>query len=74
MIVTDRERERDIGRGRSRLHAPGAGRGTRSRVSRITPRASGGAKQLCHQGCPTTCILKKTFLALSGDWIVKEQE
>ena len=33
MIVTERERGRDTGRGRSRLHAPGARRGTRSRVS-----------------------------------------
>ncbi|KAM8917954.1 zinc finger protein 10 isoform 2-T2 [Lycaon pictus] len=34
---TVRERGRDIGRGRSRLHALGARRGIRSRVSRITP-------------------------------------
>ena len=43
MIVTERESERgrDIGRGRSRLHAPGARRGIRSRVSRIAPWAKG---------------------------------
>ncbi|CAK7310509.1 hypothetical protein VULLAG_LOCUS15445 [Vulpes lagopus] len=43
MIVTEREKERgrDIGRGRSRLHAPGARRGTRSQVSRIAPWAKG---------------------------------
>ena len=43
MIVTQRERERgrDTGRGRSRLHAPGARRGIRSRVSRIAPWAKG---------------------------------
>ena len=41
MIVTQRERGRDIGRGRSRLHAPGARRGIRSRVSRIAPWAKG---------------------------------
>ena len=43
MIVTERERERgrDTGRGRSRLHAPGARRGIRSRVSRIAPWAKG---------------------------------
>ena len=43
MIVTERERERgrDTGRGRSRLHAPGAQRGTRSLVSRIAPWAKG---------------------------------
>ena len=39
MIV--RERGRDIGRGRSRLHAPGARYGTRSQVSRIAPWAKG---------------------------------
>ncbi|XP_048971754.1 desumoylating isopeptidase 1 isoform X2 [Canis lupus baileyi] len=44
MLVTQRERGRDTGRGRSRLHAPGARRGTRSRVSRIAPWAKG--KQL----------------------------
>ena len=37
----DRERGRDRGRGRSRLHAQGARRGIRSRVSRIAPRAKG---------------------------------
>ena len=31
-----------------------AQRGTRSRVSRIMPWAAGGAKQLCHRGCPET--------------------
>ena len=43
MIVTERERERgrDIGRGRSRLHAPEARRGIRSQVSRIAPWAKG---------------------------------
>ena len=43
MIVTERERERgrDTGRGRSRLHAPGARHGIRSRVSRIAPWAKG---------------------------------
>ena len=30
----------------------GARRGTQSRVSRIMPQASGGAKPLSHQGCP----------------------
>ena len=30
----------------------GAGCGTRSQVSRITPWAEGGAKLLGHQGCP----------------------
>ena len=44
-------RGRDTGRGRSRLHA-GSPNGTRSRVSRITPWAAGGAKPLGHWGCP----------------------
>ena len=41
MIVTERERGRDIGRGRSRPHAPGARHGTRSWVSRIVPWGKG---------------------------------
>uniref|UniRef100_A0A8I3S7K5 Metal cation symporter ZIP14 n=1 Tax=Canis lupus familiaris TaxID=9615 RepID=A0A8I3S7K5_CANLF len=41
--VTERERERgrDIGRGRSRLHAPGARRGIQFRISRMAPWAKG---------------------------------
>ncbi|KAM8928927.1 phosphofurin acidic cluster sorting protein 1-like [Lycaon pictus] len=38
---TVRERGRDTGKGRSSLHAPGALRGIRSRVSRIAPWAKG---------------------------------
>ena len=34
----------------------GARCGTRSRVSRIMPRAAGGAKPLCHRGCPVFCF------------------
>ena len=43
MIVRgiERERGRDTGRGRSRLHTLGARRGIRSRVSRIAPWAKG---------------------------------
>ena len=43
MIVTERERERgrDIGRGRSRLHALRARHGIRSQVSKIAPWAKG---------------------------------
>ena len=46
MIVTQRERERgrDTGRGRCKLHAPGARHGIRSRVSRITPWAKGSCQ------------------------------
>ena len=35
----------------------GARRGTRSWDSRITPRAAGGTKPLCHRGCPRKVIL-----------------
>ena len=52
MIVTERERGRDIGRGRSRLHAPGARHGTRSRVSGSRPGPKAGAKLLRHPGIP----------------------
>ena len=33
-----------------------ARRGTRYRVSRITPQSAGGAKPLCYRGCPVTDI------------------
>ena len=61
MIVTQRERERgrDTGRGRSRLHA-GCPMWTRSRISRITPWAEGGTKPLSHPGCPISKSLRKT--------------
>ena len=36
----------------------GARHGTRFRVSRITPRAAGGAKPLRHGGCPPTPLLR----------------
>ena len=39
-----------------------ARRGTRSRVSRITPWAEGGAKPLCHRGCPLKLFFKEYFL------------
>ena len=35
----------------------GARCGTRSRVSRITPQAAGGAKPLRHRGCPPFFLL-----------------
>ena len=41
----------------------GAGRGTRSRVSRITPWAEGGAKPLSHPSCPKFMLLN-TILPL----------
>ena len=53
----ERERGRDTGGGRSRLHAPGAWCGIRSRVSRIAPWAKGRAKPLRHPGIPRTTDL-----------------
>ena len=50
---TDRERGRDTAEGEAGS-MQGARRGTRSRVSRITPRAEGGAKPLSHLGCPAS--------------------
>ena len=56
LFMTDRKRERgrDTGRGRGREAGSmqEARRGTQSGVSRITHQASGGAKPLCHWGCP----------------------
>ena len=46
-----KERGRDIGRGRSRLHS-GAWCGTQSQVSRITPWAKAGTEPLSHPGIP----------------------
>ena len=54
MRDTERERGRDTGRGRSSVQ--GAQRGTRSEVFRITPWAAGGAKPLCHGGCPSKAL------------------
>ena len=47
----------------------GTRRGTRSRVSRITPWAAGGTKPLCHRGCPDPhldLIAVDSFLASPG--------
>ena len=40
----------------------GAGHGTRSRVSRITPWAEDGAKPPSHLGCPTTSLSKSGII------------
>ena len=55
----ERERGRDIGRGRSRLYAPGARRGIRSGVSRITPWAKGRRQTAAPPRDPCVSILKK---------------
>ena len=44
---------------------PGARRGTRSQVSRITPRAEGGTKLLGHRGCPTLRFFLKILFIYS---------
>ena len=50
----EREREREAETQSEGEAGPkqGAQRGTRSRVSRITPWAAGSAKPLSHSGCP----------------------
>ena len=57
MIVTERERGSDTGKGRSRLHAPGARRGIRSRVSRIAPWAKGRRQTAAPPRDPTVRLL-----------------
>ena len=54
-IQRHRERTRDPGRGRSRLHA-GSRSGTRSQVPGVPPWAEGGAKPRSHRGCPSPLI------------------
>ena len=44
----------------------GARRGTRSRVSRITPWAEGGAKVLSHPGCPNYHLQPKFCFPEAG--------
>ena len=56
---TQRERGRDTGRERSRLHAPGARHGTPSRVSRIVPWAKGRCQTAAPPRDPHTMFLKK---------------
>ena len=50
--MRDREREAETQAEGEAGSMQGAGRGTQSQVSRITPWAEGGAKPLCHRGCP----------------------
>ena len=61
LFMSDRERERergrDTGRGRSRL-MQGARRGTRCRVSSITPQAAAAAKRCTTQAAHKELILK----------------
>ena len=61
MIVTERERGRDTGRGRSRLHALGARNGIRSRVSRIAPWAKGRRQTTAPPRDPGRNALEDSF-------------
>ena len=49
----EREREAETQAEGEAGSMQGAQRRTRSQVSRITPRAKGGAKPLSHPGCPS---------------------
>ena len=68
---------------------PGAQRGTRSRDSRITPWAEGGAKPLSHPGCPQLFFFFRFYLfereqaqaeggaegeGEAGSWLSKEPD
>ena len=52
--MTDTEREAETQAEGEAGAMQGAGCGTRSPVSRITPRVEGGAKPLGHWGCPSS--------------------
>ena len=74
MIVTHRERERqrDIGRGRSRLHAPGADVGFDPGSPGSRPGPKAGAKPLRHPGIPPQ-LLFATFFSPSVCCLQKKQ-
>ena len=58
MRHTEREREEEETQAEGEAGSmQGARHGTRSRVSRITPWAEGGAKPLSHRGCPKVFLL-----------------
>ena len=52
LFMRDTERESETQTEGETGSMQGAPRGTRFRVSRIRPRAQGGAKPLSHSGCP----------------------
>ena len=58
LFLRERERQRHRQREKEAGSMQGARRGTRSRVSRITPWAEGGTKLLSHRGCPYFTVLK----------------
>ena len=53
MRDTEKEREAETQAEGEAGSTQGARRGTRSRDSRITPRAEGSTNPLSHQGCPS---------------------
>ena len=66
----ERERGRDTGRGRSRLHAPGARCGIRSWVSRIAPWAKGKRRTTAPPRDPGTELL---ICRMESQWRVTSQ-
>ena len=66
----ERERGRDIGRGRSRLHATGARRGIRSRVSRIAPWVKGRRQTAAPPRDPHTSLCMSVYFLFSrSEWL-----
>ena len=61
MTDTEREREAETQAEGEAGSMQGARRGTRSQISRITPRAKGGAKPLGHWGCPVCLSFVDAF-------------
>ena len=63
LFIRERHREREAEGEVGSMQ--GARRGTRSRVSRITPWAEGGAKLLSHPGCPIVLdLLRFSFQSI----------
>ena len=73
MIVTERERGRDTGRGRSRLHAPGAQHGIRSRSPGSHPGPKADTKALRHPGIPLFVGLIEGTSILQGFFSFKKR-
>ena len=66
MIVTERERRRDTGRGRSRLHALGGPMwDSIPSLPGSRPGPKAGAKPLCHPGIPWFFVFYLTEVSLS---------
>ena len=61
LFMRDTEREAETQAEGEAGSMQGARRGTRSRVSRTTPWAAGGAKPLRHRGCPEKKCLNQNL-------------